>query len=312
MNVAVVNVDSLIPNVALMKLSAWHKAQGDDVTLFEPLLSAVPDRLYASKVFGFTDDYAYFPDCEIVRGGTGYDMMTRLPAGADDVYPDYDLFGCDYAIGRLTRGCIRNCSFCVVWKMDGRRVHQVAELEDFWRGQERVRLLDDNLTALPELFVDTCNRLARERVLVKFDALDVRLMRPEMAASLAGVRRWGRVHFAFDDVRHERTIVRGIEALRAGGFPLRDATFYVLIGFGSTPEQDMHRVMLLDSLGCESFVMPFDKSDRYQRRFSRWANAKPIFRTCTFDEYNASIKKGAIADTSLQMTIEDGGEVLWS
>ena len=164
MNVGLVDVDSLAYNVALMKLSAIHKAAGDEVEIAFPLRAESYDLVYRSKLFDFTpDDPTYWP-CEVISGGTGYDLSVRLPAGADTVYPDYGLYGCEHAIGRITRGCPRSCDFCLVGAMDGTRVHQVAQLEDFWRGQDRVRLLDDNLTAMPELFIQTCDQLAGLKV----------------------------------------------------------------------------------------------------------------------------------------------------
>lgn len=72
MRVALIDVDSKIPNLALMKASAWHKARGDEVKLYEPLFDN-PDLAYASKIFDFTPDYPYMPDCEVLRGGPGYD-----------------------------------------------------------------------------------------------------------------------------------------------------------------------------------------------------------------------------------------------
>jgi hypothetical protein len=283
MNVGLVAVDSLIPNLALMKLSAWHKAQGDHVEVAFPLAADTYDRVYRSKQFvekgdDYPDDRTPWP-CEVVSGGTGYDLTARLPEWGDTTYPDYGLYGCTEAMGRFTRGCPRACPFCVVGKMDGTRVHQVAELDDFWHGQEVVRLLDDNLTAMPDLFVSACDRLAAERVRVKFEAIDARLMTADMARSLAKVRREGRAHFAFDHVRDEDGVRRGITALKAGGFPLYAATFYVLVGYDSTPEEDTYRIDLLDALGVESFVMPYKKDDPYQRRLARDTNRKAIFRT---------------------------------
>jgi hypothetical protein len=99
-------------------------------------------------------------------------------------------------------------------------------------------------------------------------------------------------HGAFDSMAVESGVRRGIANLKAGGFPLRQASFYVLIGFDTTPEEDLYRVELLESLGVESFAMPFDKSDPYQKRFARWVNAKPAFRSCSFAEYDVSAKKG--------------------
>lgn len=285
MNVGMVAVDSIIPNLALMRLSAWYKAQGDHVEIAFPLAADTYDRIYRSKQFDYTPGDTVPWPCDVVSGGTGYGLSTRLTPEQDTTYPDYGLYGCEYALGRITRGCIRRCPWCVVPEMDG-SVRQVAELSDFWRGQERVRLMDDNLTAMPDLFVETCERLSAERVRVKFEALDIRLMTVDMARALAKVRRWGRVHFAWDAMSHEAGVRRGIAALEAGGFPLWAATFYVLIGFDTTPEEDLYRVMALRSLGVESFVMPFDKADEYQRRFARWCNHKTVFNTILWHEYD--------------------------
>jgi len=244
--------------------------------------------VYLSKQFDFTDDDRTPWECDVVRGGTGYDLTTTLTKTQDTTYPDYGIFGCDYALGRLTRGCVRRCPWCVVWRQDG-KVHQVAELSDFWRGQDHVRLIDDNLTAIPDLFIAACEAFTAGRAKVKFEALDIRLIDVQMARALSKVRRDGQVHFAFDSVAIEAGVRRGIKALKDGGFPLWAATFYVLIGFDTTPEHDLYRVELLRDLGVESFVMPFDKKDRYQRDFARWCNHKAVFKSCTFGEYTKTL-----------------------
>lgn len=287
MKVAIHAVDAKIPNVALMKISAFHKAQGDTVELLSPIEAQAfpPDVLYLSKQFNFTEDISWTPDCETIKGGTGYDMTAHLTQEQEACYPDYGLFGCDIAIGRITRGCPRNCQWCVVPKMDGNKVYQVAELDNFWRDQSVVRLLDDNLTANRQLFIDTCNRLSKERVKTIFEALDIRFIDNDAAQALAKVRLQGNVHFAFDSLAVENDVVKGIMALKNAGFGLYKATFYVLIGFDTTPEQDLYRVEILRSLGVESFVMPFDKSDNYQRRFARWCNHKAIFKTVAWKDY---------------------------
>ena len=97
------------PNIALMKISAWHKSQGDTVEWWEPLLTASYDRVYSSKVFDFTPENLFLPP-DTIKGGTGYDVKSKLPEYIDDMYPDYSIYPeCDYAVGFLTRGCIRNC-----------------------------------------------------------------------------------------------------------------------------------------------------------------------------------------------------------
>lgn len=114
MNVGLFNIDSKIPNLALMKLSAWHKAQGDDTEIYEPMLHKTYSKVYASKIFKYphpNDDYV---TSDMVCGGTGYDLTTTLPEEVEKMYPDYDLYDCKHAMGFLTRGCIRKCGFCVV------------------------------------------------------------------------------------------------------------------------------------------------------------------------------------------------------
>jgi len=117
--------------------------------------------------------------------------------------------------------------------------------------------------------------------------LDIRLLTLEMAELLSQVRLWKQIHFAWDDMRIEGSVRRGIETLKRGGVSLHDVTFYVLIGFNSTPAEDLHRVETLRGLGVNPFVMPFNKQDRYQRRFARWVNHKAIFKSVAWGEYRA-------------------------
>lgn len=284
--VCLVDVDSLLPNLALMKVSAYHKAKGDEVKFFEPLLDR-PDLVYASKVFDFTPDFDYFPDCEIRRGGTGYDMAAKLPPEIDGMYPDYGLYGCDYALGRITRGCPRRCPWCCVWRMDG-DLHQVAELSDFCRDQRDVRLLDDNILGDPELFDRISNELASRSKRVRFEALDIRFVDDQTAAALARLTlHQGRLRFSWDGPHCDSFIRPGIEMLAKHGLKPWRLTFYVLIGFNTSIEYDLHRVETLRALGCDPFAMPYNKADPYQRDFSRWVNHKAIFNSIPFQDYKS-------------------------
>lgn len=284
MKIGLIDIDSKIPNLALMKISAWHKTQGDEVKFYDPLLDK-PDRVYASKVFNFTPDYQYWPDCEIVKGGSGYDLKTELPPEVESLYPDYSLYNCDYAIGFTTRGCIRNCQFCIVPRKEG-KIRAVGDIYNFWHGQKRLMLLDNNLTALPDHMEKVCKQLIKEKIQTDFNqGLDIRLITDDMAQLLAKVRLWKQIHFAFDDVRLERQVREGISILTKH-MPASRLMFYVLIGFNSTPEEDLYRVETLRGLGVDPFVMPYDKRDPYQRHFARWCNRKEIFKTVAWKDYN--------------------------
>lgn len=291
MEVCLIDVDSKIPNLALMRASSWHKAQGDSVKLgYDPLLDR-PELCYASKIFDFTDEPAYMPECETLCGGPGYDLHARMPLpDYDRIMPDYRLYKCDYAIGRFTRGCPNRCPWCVVPEMDGNRVRHVADLSDFWDGQEIVRLLDDNIMADADEFCRDCEQLSKAGVKVIWEALDARLVTDQTAAALATVKQAKSIHFAWDSHAQDEAAPRAIEILKRHGLKPWRLMFYVLVGFNTEPDYDMYRIMTLHDLGANPFVMPFDKSDPYQRHLARWCNNKFIFKKTDFAHYEPWVK----------------------
>lgn len=152
MKIGLIDVDghSGFPNLALMKLSAWHKNNGDSVEWYSPMFSGHMDKVYMSKVFTFSPDFQYYIDAEeIVKAGTGYkDYTTVLPDEIENTFPDYSLYPqADYAIGFLTRGCIRNCPWCVVPKKEG-KLHAVNTWQNIKRpDSKRILFLDNNVLA---------------------------------------------------------------------------------------------------------------------------------------------------------------------
>lgn len=283
--VRLVDVDSKIPNLALMKISAYHKKQGDDVDFYNPLLDE-SDLIYASKVFDFTDRYNYFPeDTKVIKGGSGYNLDKTLDNKIENQYPDYDLYDCEYAMGFTTRGCIRNCDFCIVPEKEG-KIRPTNNIYDFWDGQEKLKLLDNNLTAHSKQFKETLNQLIDEGIKTDFSqGLDIRLITPEKAKLLSQVKLWGQIHFAFDNLDIEDEVRKGIKILEDNGVKKHNLMFYVLIGFDTNEEEDLYRVNLLDDLGVDPFVMPYDKSKKYQKDFARWVNHKAIFNSVEWKNY---------------------------
>lgn len=286
--VCLVDVDSKIPNLALMRASTWHRRRGDSVKLgYDPLFDD-PTLCYASKVFGFTPEPEYMPDCETLKGGSGYDLNERmLFDDYDRIMPDYSLYPqFDYAIGRFTRGCPNRCPWCVVPEMDGNDVRHVADLSDFWDGQGTVRLLDDNIMADADEFCRDCEQLHDAGVKVIWEALDARLVTDQTAAALASVKHAKRIHFAWDGHSQDDAVPRAIETLSRHGLKPWRLMFYVLVGFNTSQDYDLYRIYTLRDMGANPFVMPFDKSDRYQKDLARWCNNKFIFKsTPRFDDY---------------------------
>lgn len=280
MKIGLIDIDSTIPNLALMKLSAWHKHQGDQVEFYMPLWKY--DKVYASKVFRFSDTPELPEGC--IKGGTGFDLTTVLPSEIENTYPDYDLYRCDYAIGFITRGCNRKCDFCYVPEKEG-KIKKVGDVTGFWKDQKQIKLLDNNLTAHPDC-IDILKDLKGTKARIDFSqGMDLRLMTPEIAKELSNIKLWKQVHFAWDDIRMEKAIFKGLDCLVENGVKKYKIMLYVLIGFNSTPEEDMYRVMKLKEYGVDPFVMPYNKKDKYQRRFARWVNHKAVFKSVKWEDY---------------------------
>jgi hypothetical protein len=292
--VGIRQIDGKYPNLALMKLSAWHKRRGDKVEWFMPL-DGEYDVVYASKVFDYTPDDIYLP-VDTIRGGTGYDLTKKLGSEIELMVPDYSIYPTwDAAIGFTTRGCPRNCPYCVVPEKEG-PLSVVTDIDGFWTGQDRVVLLDNNLTAAPfEHFEHVLLQCIVRRLKVDFcQGLDIRLITWKHARLLARVQTFKRIHFAFDRLCDEPAVRAGVKTLVENGVPVYRLMFYVLIGYDSAPEEDLYRVEVLRELGVDPFVMPFDKYDRYQEAFAAWVNTKPVFKTIPWKTFGTNRTKGEL------------------
>ena len=310
MNIGLVDVDSKIPNLALMKISAHHKKKGDEVEFYNPMFNY--EKVYMSKIFTYTRDYMYPINADtVVKGGSGCDLSAELPEEIENIKPDYDLYNIDYAMGFTTRGCIRNCDFCLVPEKEG-KIKSVADIYDFWDGQETIMIMDNNLTAHNKQFNFILDQLIEEQVDVNFSqGLDIRLINKKKAKKLSHLNlKHNRViHFAFDDIQDKELVEKNIKILLDNGVKYYRMTFYVLIGFNSTPKEDLERINLLKKYKVNPFVMPYKdingydmdkiikrcgfdskhKYYKYLKDFARWVNHKAIFKSIKWEDYNDSI-----------------------
>ena len=278
------------PNLCLMKLSAYHKARGDHVEWWRP--EGRYDRVYKSRVF--TDTYSQDTITvtnagEVVCGGTGYGPGPNLPDEVEHTYPDYSIYPqfSGIAYGFLSRGCPRNCGFCLVSDKEGRRSIQVADLAEFWNGQKEIKLLDANLLACPD-HEKLILQLAESRAYVDFSqGLDIRLITPDNVALLNRVRTKA-IHFAWDnpDIDLTPDFRRFLELTAIKN--VRKRKVYVLTNYGSTHEQDLYRVEILRGMGYDPYVMVYDRPSAppITRQLQRWVNNKRIFHTVpSFADY---------------------------
>lgn len=283
MNIGLIDVDGHNwPNLALMKLSAWHKAQGDTVEWWDGF--AHYDRVYMSRVFDDTYSADEPEPCnadEIIKGGTGYGLDNKLPDEVEHMMPDYGLYDnvdiVDTAYGFLTRGCPRGCSFCIVAEKEGRKSVKVADLSEFWKGQKNIKLLDPNLLACTE-HMELLNQLAESRAYVDFtQGMDARLLTESNIAAINKVKLKN-IHFAWDDMRQSDAVLRGLKLYAENAARKINgsyATVYVLTNFGTTMEENLYRIYTLVSMGFDPYVMIYDKphAPREVRRLQRWCNA---------------------------------------
>lgn len=308
-------------NLALMKISAWHKCNGDSTEWFEPLKEY--DRVYVSKVFSTTPiDHTIIQANEVIYGGSGFCIKLEngrevwnepedgshilqgrfqsiLPYDVEHIYPDYDLYPMvkDTAQGFLTRACPRGCFFCHVAAKEGRIAHKVADLSEWWNGQKNIILCDPNLLACKD-WKDLLQQLADSGAKVDMNqGMDARLITPEKMELINKVK-WSTIHFAWDDYKQKDKVLQGLKCF-SEHFHLKfdkghRAQVFVLTNFDTTHDQDLERIYTLRDLGFEPYIMVYDKvhADPFYKSLQRWVNMRAIFHKIpTFEEYDSKLAK---------------------
>ena len=311
--VLLIDVDSTILNIALAKISSYHKSLGDVVELQKGQNVASRlvdyDEVYISCVFTESADAArrlakQFPNSNVHLGGSGVDLVTKLPPEIESLKPDNSIYHDIYpetrytSYGFVSRGCIRKCPFCIVPNKEG-KIHPVGDLYSIWNREAEhthVVFLDNNILALPEHFEKIADQIISEGLVCDWNqAFDARLLTPENASIIKNLKFSLSPRFAFDDIKLEPQVRRGIEILKNAG--VNRSMFYVLCGFNSSFEDDLRRVNILRDLKQIAFVMLYNKEEllkqpRY-RHLRNWANARAHYGTQTYDEYCSAQEDGA-------------------
>ena len=238
------------PNLALMKLSAYHKVRGDKVFLNFPLCQ--PDITYASCVFSWHKPRTLDPS--FIIGGSGISLGTWLPDGIEHIMPDYSLYpNAAFSMGYTSRGCIRNCPFCVVRLKEG-CIKAWADIREFFNPSfKRLLLLDNNIFASPNC-VETFKNLIELQVETDINqGMDIRLLTDELVYYLKQIKMKA-YRFAFDNIANEKQVRQGIDLLLKAGISPRKLAFYVLVGFEQN-DGAVERVKILQGYGVDIYPM---------------------------------------------------------
>lgn len=307
MRIGLISVDSHnFPNLALMRISAYHKAKGDTVEWWWSDFEHY-DIVYMSKVFSdaYTKDIPEPMNADVViKGGTGYCISlgadgkehfdqsknTVLPPEVESCFPDYSIYPqYDFAVSMTSRGCPRQCSFCHVAAKEGCQSVKVADVADFWNGQKEIKVLDPNLTACRDKR-DMMTQYRETGAWLDFtQGLDIRLLNDDDIEDINRMKL-KEVHFAWDNPKEDLTerfanyAKRGKKNTKG-----RLATVYLLAGFNSTMEENLWRIYTLRDLGYHPYVMIYDKPHASQelKRLQSWVNNPKLFAVCKrFEDYD--------------------------
>lgn len=310
--IGLIDVDSKIPNLALMKISSYYKSLGEEVEFVQE--EKEYEKIFASSIFTRSK-----PICEnlldkygdkIEIGGTGWDIEKWLPDEIEKMKPDYDLYSVDdiyhkmqgtmtkerkrkkakeivdAGMGFTSRGCIRKCGFCFVPQKEG-EFRDVAEIKDLINPRSNVLILHDNNFTADPFCIDKLKEIKERELKVDINqGCDVRIMTDEKAYWLGQVKHLRSLHYAWDLMGFEKQVLEGIEVLSKHVKKYKHMCF-MLVGFNTTFEEDMYRFKTLTSLKVDPYVMRYNerKDDIRLNHFARWVNGR-IYRKCTdFEDY---------------------------
>jgi hypothetical protein len=301
-----VDVDSSIPNLALMKLSAFFKQFGFNVDLVKLGYSSydhrkrkksiidgsIYDKVFISTIFTINKGLVKIRNCkEVYFGGTGYDLRINLPPEVEHIFPDYQLYkDNEYSMGYLTRGCIRNCKFCFIPKKEGKlRLH--APLKEFYNSKlPKIMLLDNNFLAHKDC-IKLLKQLKRTGKKITFkQGLDFRLLTKEKAILLTELNYDGEYIFAFDRPIDKPIIEKNLKEIWRPLVKDWQTKFYILVGFDTTLKQDLERVYFLRKYKCLPYVMRhircYSSPNRpFYTDLAAWCNQPGLFKNMSFKKF---------------------------
>ena len=299
MKIGLIDVDGHnFPNLALMKLSAWHKSMGDEVDWYD--IFGDYDRVYMAKVFTHTPDYnQVMPNTtEVIKGGTGYDIQSRLPEEAEKIKPDYSIYpyiDSKTAYGFLTRGCIRKCPWCIVPKKEG-TIHPYQDVDELAvDGRTRLILMDNNILAAGEYGMSQLRKIAERGYKIDFNqAMDARLVTDEVAEVLAKIKWIDYIRFGCDTPAQVKDCDEAINRIRSYGY---EGAFFLYTILRGDIEECFNRTNHWRDTKYNGKVRPFAQPElnfstlhqdipSWQKDMAHWVNKKSCFYGCEFEDFS--------------------------
>lgn len=294
------NLEPQFKNLALEKIRLYYKKRGDEVRDCTPIDARNYDTVYCSSIFDWTNKKYVFP--EMMRGGTGFDLTTKLPPEIDAVEPHINR-------GFTVRGCCNNCSFCVVPRKEG-GIKITGDTLTLWDGHSKlVVYYDNNVLAVPEHFEHNAIQAMEHKITQDYNqGLDHRKLIPEIVDIMTKVSH-KEYHFAFDNIKSADTVEKAITLLQSKG--INRCSWYVLCGYDTTFEDDLWRLNYLRERGQNAYVQRFRRNGEcadYLIPLARWANQHHIFQGMTWEQFiNRSENK--IYKKELKNTLEQKEQV---
>jgi hypothetical protein len=301
MRILVVNIDSVIPNLALAKIVKFHQDKGDEVRQIKdktisaglpyPLLIDTYDKIYVSCVFSWNKNRCMKWESIADIGGSGYSLEKTLPPEIDAIKPRMNM-------GFITRGCTRNCPWCIVPKKEG-KVHQVGDIYDLWDGKSNlITIMDNNILALPKVFFETSKQLKKEKLMVDFNqGLDHRLLTDEICQELFSLKYPGstgsKIRFAFDHISYKKSVLKALKMLKRNGLKDWRTRWYVYVGVEDTVETVVERINILRDEKQAVFLMrDRDKRVMQNKEFANmyiWTNHIELYAHIPYEKFDVSM-----------------------
>jgi hypothetical protein len=272
------NLEPKYTNIALEKIRVYYEQHKHQVAYCNPIEAIQFDVVYCSSIFDYTDKKYVLPN--MVRGGSGFDLVTKLPTDIDSIEPHINR-------GFTVRGCCNQCPFCIVWRKEG-GIEIVGDVYTLWDGKSKLVILyDNNVFAVPEHFEHNAKIAIKHKITLDYNqGLDHRKLTPELV-DIMKIMPHKEYHFAFDNPNSITTVSKAIDLLQAKGI-LR-CNWYVLAGYDTTYEEDLFRLNYLKSRNQNAYVQRYrTKANKNNPRLialARWANQHHIFQGMTWEQF---------------------------